>query len=633
MFGWAMVSGAALLMAGSVAMAGDLTDVFAIEIGDAISDGVPGPGAGNLEEPGAVDVYTFTVARPLAVYFDENSGSCGIQWRCEAPDGSLLYNNNAICIGDPGEFELSQIGEYTIEVFSPSDETGTYGFTLWEVPAPEVFAIGLNQPVSQDVPGPGAGQIEQPGAVDVYMLTISSPVTAYFDEMGGSCAVLWQAVAPDGTELFSNNAICNGDPGIYVLDQIGDYVITVHGSQSTIGTYSFQVWSVPPPEVFSIGLDQVVSQDAPEPGAGNIEQPGAVDAYSLTVVDPVLVYFDELAGSCGIQWRTEAPDGTVLFDNNAMCVGDPAEQLLDQVGSYVISVYGHQSAIGTYSFEVVTVKAVDMFTIGLDETVADGVPGPGAGNIEEPGSVDEYTLNVTEPVLVYFDEQDGSCSIQWRAEAPGGEVLFDNDAMCSGDPGLVMLDQIGEYLIHGYGGQSATGTYSFTIWDVGEPDVFTIDIGEVISEGVPGEGAGFVEKPGRTDIYELTIDAEDIICVETFSGSCTLGWSVEGPGGDLLVDSQTWCSNTGNTVALPGPGVYAFSVQDAGDFVGSYSFVINTGSVADFNGDCAVNVTDLLALLSAWGDCPAGDDCPEDLNDDNTVNVSDLLILLGAWGG
>jgi hypothetical protein len=57
-----------------------------------------------------------------------------------------------------------------------------------------------------------------------------------------------------------------------------------------------------------------------------------------------------------------------------------------------------------------------------------------------------------------------------------------------------------------------------------------------------------------------------------------------------------------------------------------------TGTVGDLNGDGVVNVSDLLILLGAWGDCPQGRDCPADLNGDGTVNVSDLLILLANWG-
>lgn len=49
----------------------------------------------------------------------------------------------------------------------------------------------------------------------------------------------------------------------------------------------------------------------------------------------------------------------------------------------------------------------------------------------------------------------------------------------------------------------------------------------------------------------------------------------------------------------------------------------------DFNGDGLVNVSDLLIMLSEWGDCAT---CQADLNGDGTVDVLDLLQLLHAWG-
>ena len=49
---------------------------------------------------------------------------------------------------------------------------------------------------------------------------------------------------------------------------------------------------------------------------------------------------------------------------------------------------------------------------------------------------------------------------------------------------------------------------------------------------------------------------------------------------------------------------------------------------SDHNGE--INVWDLLALLSSWGECPAF--CPTDINASGTVNVTDLLALLATWG-
>lgn len=52
----------------------------------------------------------------------------------------------------------------------------------------------------------------------------------------------------------------------------------------------------------------------------------------------------------------------------------------------------------------------------------------------------------------------------------------------------------------------------------------------------------------------------------------------------------------------------------------------------DLNGDGVVDVSDLLLLFAAWGQCPKVGSCPADLNMDGAVDVSDLLILFGNWG-
>jgi hypothetical protein len=53
---------------------------------------------------------------------------------------------------------------------------------------------------------------------------------------------------------------------------------------------------------------------------------------------------------------------------------------------------------------------------------------------------------------------------------------------------------------------------------------------------------------------------------------------------------------------------------------------------ADLNCDGVVDGSDLLILLSEWGECDDPDDCPADLNNDGFVDGSDLLILLSEWG-
>jgi hypothetical protein len=50
--------------------------------------------------------------------------------------------------------------------------------------------------------------------------------------------------------------------------------------------------------------------------------------------------------------------------------------------------------------------------------------------------------------------------------------------------------------------------------------------------------------------------------------------------------------------------------------------------IGDIDGSGVTDITDLLALLDAWGD-PGG---AADLNDDGIVNIFDLLLLIDDWG-
>jgi hypothetical protein len=51
--------------------------------------------------------------------------------------------------------------------------------------------------------------------------------------------------------------------------------------------------------------------------------------------------------------------------------------------------------------------------------------------------------------------------------------------------------------------------------------------------------------------------------------------------------------------------------------------------LGDINGDGVVNVGDLLAVIGAWGLCPAN--CAADLNGDGVIDVDDLLIVVNNW--
>jgi len=82
----------------------------------------------------------------------------------------------------------------------------------------------------------------------------------------------------------------------------------------------------------------------------------------------------------------------------------------------------------------------------------------------------------------------------------------------------------------------------------------------------------------------------------------------------------TVCGNTPNNI-------YG-GIEDLGGNVISE----HCPTLGDLNNDGSVNVSDLLILLAAWGDCPIKGDCPADLDVNGSVDASDLLILLANWG-
>lgn len=54
---------------------------------------------------------------------------------------------------------------------------------------------------------------------------------------------------------------------------------------------------------------------------------------------------------------------------------------------------------------------------------------------------------------------------------------------------------------------------------------------------------------------------------------------------------------------------------------------------ADINVDGAVNIMDLLGVISGWGTCPVDPQpCAPDISLDGQVNIIDLLAVISAWG-
>ena len=93
------------------------------------------------------------------------------------------------------------------------------------------------------------------------------------------------------------------------------------------------------------------------------------------------------------------------------------------------------TATASRSWTVDTLGQTFAYTVG--NTVSNGVPAAGAGNIEAAGASDTYTFTGTAGQKVFVDQLSAtSCSLTWSLTGPGGATVFASRGIC-GDPGHV----------------------------------------------------------------------------------------------------------------------------------------------------------------------------------------------------
>lgn len=114
------------------------------------------------------------------------------------------------------------------------------------------------------------------------------------------------------------------------------------------------------------------------------------------------------------------------------------------------------------------------------------------------------------------------------------------------------------------------------------------------------------------------------------------------------VDGHSIATINSNTFVFGGTNIHfghsdtnATSSTDPNDAALLFTLIdnIRVTRPADINGDGAVNVIDLLAVINSWGACAPVPDltgCPADIAPtpagDDVVNVVDLLFVINNWG-
>jgi hypothetical protein len=328
---------------------------------------------------------------------------------------------------------------------------------------------------------------------------------------------------------------------------------------------------------FPIAVGQTVTNNVPAVGAGNLGATGEEDLYRFTVSPGQMVYFQDQGATAAIDWRLTDTNGTQVFSDR-LDNSDLGVRTLTLGGTYTIHVKGVGTATGNYAFKLWAVPPPDQFSIAIGDTVTNGVPGLGAGNIESPGVQDIYTFTGASNQLVYFQDLGSARnSLNWQVYDPAGNGLF-GDRLDGSDPGRRQLPRDGTYkiVVSPWGADAtAIGTYSFRLLAIAPDQVFTIAIGDTVTNGVPGPGAGNIESPGAQDIYTFTGTSNQLVYFQDLgSARNSLNWQVYDPAGNGLFGDRLDGSDPGRR-QLPRDGTYKIVVSPWGadaTAIGTYSF-------------------------------------------------------------
>jgi hypothetical protein len=311
---------------------------------------------------------------------------------------------------------------------------------------------------------------------------------------------------------------------------------------------------------------------------GAITATGQVDLYGFPADTGQAVFFDgQTPGPSSIRWAASDRTGVELFSASVSANRGPF--VLAQGGTHIITVKGSTTEItGTYQFQVWDVPDPDEFAISIGDTVSNGVPGPGAGNIETPAVKDIYTFSATAGQEVFFEllDRQGLVQTDWRLQDPSGDVIF-QESMYTDNTGPYVLTSGGTYtLTVGLDEEwGETGTYQFKLWNVPAPDEFVISIGDTISDGVPGPGAGNIETPAVKDIYTFSATAGQEILLDLLDhqGLTQTDWRLQDPSGNAIFQSSMFNGDEG-PYALTTSGTFTITVGLDAEWseTGTYQF-------------------------------------------------------------
>jgi hypothetical protein len=305
--------------------------VGAITAGETVS--------GNVDLPGARDVYEFDAAAGTVAWFTSPDCSDGdLQWDVEDTAGSPVGPAAVVC-GAVGRIDFSADGRYRVRVYSVNGGTGTYSIAWNESRPDRIASITSGQTIS--------GDIDLPGAQDVYELQAEAGTVAYFAAAGDGCTdngAYWVVEDDESGAAQAATAVMCGDIGRVVFPATGTYRVRVYSVSGGTGPYEIR-W-------LASRADTERPLSLGSTARGNLDLPGSHDVWTFRAQAGETIAFTAATDCTANEfvWTVTTPEGTAVAGAAAMC-GDIGEVTFPDTGDYQVVITGYGQATGAYSFD------------------------------------------------------------------------------------------------------------------------------------------------------------------------------------------------------------------------------------------------------------------------------------------
>ncbi|MCP5367599.1 MAG: LEPR-XLL domain-containing protein, partial [Hyphomicrobiales bacterium] len=350
------------------------------------------PIQGEIEVPGEIDRYAFSLTEPKRIYFDSQTNDGNLNWSLTGPQGTevsqrSIQNSDSIDFTGNPVLDLAS-GDYTLSIDGVGAATGNYTFRLLD--------LGNATPIT---PGtPVSESLDPANETDLYQFDVTAGDRFYFDAIGLSANdPYWRLIDPNNNQVFGPTSFA--DVGEMELDQTGVYTLMIEGRRhhTTAADYTFNVQLISD-DTDTLALD--------ETKVGRIDHAGQKDHYDFTLAEDKRVIFDSLLRTSGLSWSLTGPQGTEV-DGRALHQSDSLDlggnTVLDLVaGDYRLTIDGSGATMESYAFRLldfdgamaVTPGTEVSGTIGDDDVYTSVVHGPSGADLQGVGTAHE-ALNLT----------------------------------------------------------------------------------------------------------------------------------------------------------------------------------------------------------------------------------------------